>query len=88
MVSDLLLDATELLAAGLTVVFIFLIILTGVTRLLVFLCPEQTAAETVDEGSTTQPHSEGATPAQLAAISIAVNRYRESRAAHNNNKGD
>ncbi|WP_113906414.1 OadG family transporter subunit [Aliidiomarina celeris] len=93
---DLLTNAAELMLVGLGVVFVFLVLLTLVTYLLVFLCPEREASE-VEAAS---PRSTSATPAQVAAIGVAVQRFRASakRSAKNvaanahktndNNQGD
>lgn len=76
MITDLLLTAVDVLVAGLAVVFLFLIVLTLLTKALVALFPEQRShlhsSDSYEPVQTPQLLSQ----AQRAAITVAVHRYR------------
>lgn len=77
--SDLFLQAAEMMLAGMGVVFVFLILLTGAVTLLTKLCPEAS----IDSGASSAPSAgnanEDADAKKLAAIAVAVKRYRASK---------
>ena len=82
MTHNLLIEAFDILVAGLLVVFLFLILLTVLTYGLVFLFPEHTTpSESTSEKNkgrlSEQQQPASLTPRQQAAIAAAVHRYRQ-----------
>ena len=86
-ISDLLVEAATLMVVGMTVVFVFLVILIGAIHLIAFIntklpdeaiIPHKTkrnSASAVKTGVATNNES----GAVKAAISAAVHQYRKSR---------
>ncbi len=78
MIVDLLLSAVDVLVAGIITVFLFLIILTLLTKALVALFPEQDSHShaAIPHSRTDQQLPPQLSSAQQAAIAVAVQRYR------------
>ncbi|RUO40528.1 hypothetical protein CWE15_07160 [Aliidiomarina taiwanensis] len=81
MIQNLLINAFDILVAGLLVVFLFLILLTVLTYGLVFLFPDRSNSSSPAANTQTTPASvSNKTPSldatQQAAIAAAVHRYR------------
>ncbi|WP_194755360.1 OadG family protein [Aliidiomarina indica] len=75
--ADLFLQALELMLAGMSVVFIFLCILTVAVMLLTRLCPENTPLR-APANPPPQDH-ENSQASKLAAVTVAVQKYRNAR---------
>lgn len=85
--SELFAQAAELMLAGMGVVFVFLIVLTGAVALLTKLCPEHPPAASAPTTSSTSPSADdGSQAKKLAAIAVAVQRYRQAKAPESNHK--
>jgi len=83
MVSDMLLTGLELMLLGMGMVFVFLVLLIimtqGMSKLASRLVPEPPAADTLPHPRTV---GGGSTDQRIiAAIAVAVRRYRASRGA-------
>lgn len=81
MIQNLLINAFDILVAGLLVVFLFLILLTALTSGLVSLFPEKQTANASAQNkkraeSPVPAQSTSLTSAQHAAIAAAVHGYR------------
>lgn len=74
MIPDLLFRALDILVAGLIVVFVFLLVLTLLTKLLVTLFPEQSSHTDISHATSLKPQP--LSKPQQAAIAVAVHRYR------------
>ena len=83
-VSDLLIEAGNLLLVGMSVVFVFLTLLIGAVQLIAYInakFPEAPAAEIkAARPSQSKPIQQGAVGDQtIAAISAAIHQYKKSR---------
>ncbi len=76
MISELLFKAFDVLVTGLIVVFLFLIVLTLLTKLLVTLFPEQSSHTHSDISHDAHLKPQPLSKPQQAAIAVAVHRYR------------
>ncbi|MCO4320130.1 OadG family protein [Aliidiomarina quisquiliarum] len=79
MTSELLVKAFDVLVVGLIVVFLFLIVLTIFTKLLVALFPEQSSHTHSDISHKAQLKPQPLSKPQQAAIAVAVHRYRHQQ---------
>lgn len=88
--SDLFAQAAELMLAGMGVVFVFLIVLTGAVALLTQLCPVDAAATpttSAPPATASQSSAEdGSQAKKLAAIAVAVQRYRKAQSPDSSHK--
>ncbi|RUO35289.1 OadG family protein [Aliidiomarina sanyensis] len=77
--AELFQEAFELMLAGMGVVFTFLLILTGVVALLTRLCPETPVNSSDSSASQPAPPKGPSQAAKLAAVTVAVQKYRQAR---------
>lgn len=83
--SELFADTFEIMLAGMGGVFVFLIVLTFAVGLLTKFFPENTVSKTGEAQPATKNPSESETPsnassaAKLAAVTVAVQKYRQAR---------
>ena len=73
-ISSLLLEAANLMAVGMVFVFVFLGLLLLMIKGIEKLVPEP---EPVPTAPSVQPQTAGLTPARIAAITAAVQQYRQ-----------
>lgn len=78
--SQIFLDASMLMLIGMSVVFVFLTLLTYCVKLLTHFTAAPLAPEPLtSESRTLTGHSSPSNQAQMAAIATAVRTYRASR---------
>lgn len=83
-VTDTLIEAAVLMLVGMTVVFVFLVILIGAVKLIAWLDSILPAVKepTVSSRSRSPQKNQktpGTSPALIAAISAAVHQYRNTK---------
>lgn len=84
-VTDLLVEAANLLLVGMSVVFIFLTLLIGAVHLIAFVnsrLPEETTEQVGQHRSRALPSAKnqaGVPHATIAAITAAIHQYRNTR---------